>query len=209
MPATATAARLNSVYHVAQGRAAAAGAGEVLLAMRELLDFRDLDGTFPAYLSVALRLVMDNHQAAAALGAEYYRLHRISSGVTDPLDPVLILPDGRQIARSLLITGPVAAKRAMRQTGSLAARFAAAQAAAESLTAGSVFRLVANGSRDTLMATMQEDPRVQRYSRVTDGDPCDFCDMLAGRGAVYLSEDTAAGSEYHDRCNCYPEPEYT
>jgi hypothetical protein len=135
-------------------------------------------------------------------------MHRRLSGVPGALDPILILPNGRQIARSLHATGPAAAKRAMTSGGDLAARLAAAQAVSESLTSGSVFRLVANGSRDTLMATMQADPRVQRYSRVTDGDPCPFCEMLAGRGAVYLSEDTAAGSDYHDRCNCYPEAEY-
>lgn len=205
MPATVAAARLNDIYHVAQGRTAAHGAGLVLTAMRELLDPADLDRTFPAYLATAQRLLMDEHAVAANLGAQYYQTHRILSGVTDALSPVIVAPNARQIASSLHYTGPVALKRAMRIYGG---DVAIATNVAESFTAGSTFRLVANGARDTLFSTMKADPRVVRYSRVTDGSPCDFCAMLAGRGAVYISEDTAAGSDFHDRCNCYPEAEY-
>lgn len=205
MPTTIAAARLNDVYRVAQGRTAAAGAAEVLVAMRQLLDPTALDRTFAAYVATAQRLLIAQHADAAALGAEYYQTHRALSGVTGALDPVLIAPNGRQIARSLHFTGPVTLKRAMLDGHSLST----AIAVAESRTAGSVFRLVANGARDTLMATMKADPKVVRYSRVTDGSPCPFCEMLAGRGAVYLSEDTAAGSDYHDRCNCYPEADYS
>lgn len=208
MPATAEAARLNDLYHVAQGRVAARGAALVLTAQRELLDIRDLDRTFATYLATAQRLVMDQHAQAAQLGAEYYITHRRLSRVSGALDPVIIAPNGQQIASSLHYTGPTTAKRIMSRPGTFSSRLSLAEATAESVTAGSVWRLVANGARDTIMATATADPRVTRYARVTDGDPCPFCEMLAGRGAVYISEDTAAGSEYHDRCGCYPEAQY-
>jgi hypothetical protein len=32
--------------------------------------------------------------------------------------------------------------------------------------------------------------------------------MLAGRGAVYLSETTADGTDYHDHCGCTAVPEW-
>ena len=44
------------------------------------------------------------------------------------------------------------------------------------------------------------------WRRTTVGKSCQFCLMLATRGAVYTSEDAAlyssAGSRYHDHCDC-------
>ena len=45
-----------------------------------------------------------------------------------------------------------------------------------------------------------------RWRRVTDGAPCGFCAMLASRGPVYTSQDTADGGRYHGRCGCSAEP---
>lgn len=48
------------------------------------------------------------------------------------------------------------------------------------------------------------------YSRVTVNDACAFCIMLASRGAVYLSEETASktkyGDSYHPDCRCVAVP---
>ncbi|SDP09596.1 hypothetical protein SAMN04515671_2926 [Nakamurella panacisegetis] len=44
-----------------------------------------------------------------------------------------------------------------------------------------------------------------RYARVPRSGSCGFCQMLAGRGAVYHSKETAGGHDYHDHCNCTPE----
>ncbi|WP_279020462.1 hypothetical protein [Mobiluncus mulieris] len=37
---------------------------------------------------------------------------------------------------------------------------------------------------------------------------CDFCLMLASRGPVYGSSETAGGegNKYHDHCDCIPVP---
>lgn len=47
-----------------------------------------------------------------------------------------------------------------------------------------------------------------RWRRVTDGDPCGFCAMLAGRGPVYHSKLKAGvgGNRYHGFCGCTAEP---
>lgn len=46
-----------------------------------------------------------------------------------------------------------------------------------------------------------------RWRRVTDGDPCGFCAMLASRGPVYRSAGKAGdGNRYHGRCGCTVEP---
>ena len=42
--------------------------------------------------------------------------------------------------------------------------------------------------------------------RVLGGEGCEFCQMLAGRGAVYSAE--TADFEAHDKCACTPEPDW-
>lgn len=49
-------------------------------------------------------------------------------------------------------------------------------------------------------------PKV-RWKRVLSANPCAFCRMLAGRGAVY-SEGTASFLS-HDHCSCTAEPEFS
>lgn len=46
-----------------------------------------------------------------------------------------------------------------------------------------------------------------RWARVPSASACDFCMMLATRGAVYLSRESAAGKGgYHSSCRCLPVP---
>ena len=65
-------------------------------------------------------------------------------------------------------------------------------------------RLTKAQGRDTLGLAVAGDPDRPRFARVPSGrTTCRFCAMLASRGAVYLSEDTAGGlHEFHDRCDC-------
>lgn len=47
----------------------------------------------------------------------------------------------------------------------------------------------------------------KRWRRVTDGSPCGFCAMLAGRGPVYRSAEKAgSGYRWHGHCGCTVEP---
>ena len=46
-----------------------------------------------------------------------------------------------------------------------------------------------------------------RWARVPDAGACDFCMMLATRGAVYLTRESAVGKGgYHSNCRCLPVP---
>jgi hypothetical protein len=70
-------------------------------------------------------------------------------------------------------------------------------------------RMALLGGRLTIDHTVQSSDRIGGYRRVGRGDSCPWCKMLIGRGAVYKSEQTAGGArEYHDHCNCQPEPWY-
>lgn len=72
-------------------------------------------------------------------------------------------------------------------------------------------RLVRQGGRDTMTENSERDPARPRYKRVlSSAKNCDFCAMLAGRGAVYHSEDSAgAGRHFHDHCKCRVELVFT
>lgn len=54
---------------------------------------------------------------------------------------------------------------------------------------------------------VQRDPRKPRYARVPSGaETCDFCLMLASRGAVYRTPETA--SHAHPSCDCRVVPSF-
>ena len=114
-----------------------------------------------------------------------------------------------QVLTSLRVTGPVAFKRAIREgsTEATAVRLMATQ------MAGASERLVLRADRDTVQSTVEANGEIVGWRRVGDGDPCAFCAMLIGRGAVYKSGRTAGdarfgGTEYHDHDRCTAEPLY-
>jgi hypothetical protein len=72
---------------------------------------------------------------------------------------------------------------------------------------GRLGKYVLQPGRDTIREAVRLDPSNPRWARIPSSPkPCDFCQMLAGRGAVYLSEDTADGNDYHDHCGCIASP---
>jgi hypothetical protein len=89
------------------------------------------------------------------------------------------------------------------------------------LASGGVQRLIANTGRQTIHSNMVADPAPVRWARVARPGCCAFCGMLASRGAVYSSRETAswvttsgvpAGgskqftSTFHNHCTCVPVP---
>jgi hypothetical protein len=101
------------------------------------------------------------------------------------------------------VTSLVALKTAASHQG-VAPEVAMANALTQ--TQGSMTRLVLNGGRETVLGTVAADPQAVGFQRVLGGRGCDFCRLLAGRGAVY-TEDTA-GFDAHDRCGCSAEAVY-
>lgn len=68
-------------------------------------------------------------------------------------------------------------------------------------------RIAADGARRTLLDGVLGDPEARGYQRVTDGDPCAFCRMIASRGVVaYTSE--SVSFKAHDGCGCTAEPAF-
>jgi hypothetical protein len=196
------AARLAEQHRQQQNRIAAAVAKAVRDAMLQRLSIADLDGTFPAYAVDAVRAITLGRVASARASAAYYAAARADAGFTDSFDvqQVVGMPL-EQLLASLQVTGPVVVKSAIARGEAPVRAMASAQAA----TLGAAKRHTLNAGRDTQFATAATDHRARRWARVTDGDPCAFCAMLASRGAVYLTTETAGkGQHWHDRCGCQP-----
>ena len=76
--------------------------------------------------------------------------------------------------------------------------------AARSRLEGGIQRLVADADRKTVAGNVERDPARARWYRATSAKACAFCAMLATRGAVYRSSESALRSHNHCRCLAVP-----
>lgn len=184
----------------------AIGAKTVLAmgAASRLLDPADLDGSFEDWLTVVGQIVGANRAESSRLSTGYLRaLRSLELEDDDGFDPVLADDaDRRGLSISMLVCGVIS----LRSNLARAMPLERAEEIAEERSAAAAMRWSLNGGRETITGTVRADPRAAGWQRVTSGKSCDFCSMLAGRGAVY-GEDTA-DFEAHDGCSCSAEPVY-
>jgi hypothetical protein len=182
-----------------------------------LMNTDDLDEAAAAWVGAVVDLVLRFRAASSTEALTYYSALR-DAEIGEPL-PVrdayvnLGAPNLTAIQTSLLVTGPIGIKQR------IARGMPVRQARTHAFTAaaGAASRHVLNGGRQLIVEAAERDPVTTYYARVTDGDPCAFCALLASRGAVYASESTAVrttarskkrgpGKEFHDDCGCGVEP---
>lgn len=177
----------------------------------------DIDTWWIAAAPQLRRFALDGSAATARLARTYLVDHANEAGV-GRLDPIDVRPDEARVEQALAVTGPVAFKTNMARTGNSDA----ALRAMRTRVTGAVRRLALAGGRETTIATIYEAPQVAGYQRIARAGACDFCSMLARRGAVFLSRERAAevgrtgrirgtrrvGESYHDSCGCVVEPVY-
>jgi hypothetical protein len=211
-PATAPASRGTATY----APAAAAVARAAQLAVRAsllrdvarlwpLLDKANLPGSFPGWVAAMSALINRYHAQSATASAAFYRAAReaaTGSPTPDSLVRLAKAPDSEWVSRALGFAGP-----------GMLSRDTARPNTALSTTLGTAARIALDGGRSTLAATVEADPAALGWYRVTDGDPCAFCALVASRGIVYKDEGTAGrdansqftGSglfKYHNDCGC-------
>jgi hypothetical protein len=154
-----------------------------------------------ATLDTLPALVAELADVSATIGAEMYETARDQaeargSFVVDLADP----PNTEQVeATTRWALGPLFTPEALLGASELAALVQ------DRMEAG-ITRLVREGGRRTITENTIRDPAKPRYQRFLSGRSkhCEFCQMLAGRGAVYHTKDTAGvGKHWHDRCHCY------
>ena len=201
MAATSEGAALTEAHRLRQLQVAGRTM-QMVAASWQLMNVRAIDESWATIEPILVAATARQRTLSAGLAARYYDAFRVVEGAGGRFvaDPALGL--SRDVAAvSLRVTGPVALKRAVGAglTPDAASRLALSQ------LAGAASRLALNGGRDTIVGAVASDRAALGYARVTDGSPCAFCAMLAGRGAVYRSE-TTAGFDAHDKCGCTAEP---
>lgn len=180
----------------------------LILALRQALRalWADLDPTDTGSLlrlrARAAVLVDRFALASASLAARNYSAERRAAGIgssfTVPLAP---RPPAEQVVKSLSWS-----TRNL-QTATVAPGVVQQ---AERDMEGAAGRLVLSAGRRTTVDAVGADPKARAWAREARPDCCAFCAMLASRGAVYKSEQTASlgadGQPYHDNCHCQPVP---
>lgn len=159
-----------------------------------------IDETWRAVEKGLLLLAEKRRTQSLAVADSYYKTVRRAEGITTAL-PVILpeMEEWRPAARaSLHITGVAWSKTAIAEDTILS--FVKTEALKR--VSGVMTRTVLDGGRDQVSRYVRAE-RI-RYRRVTSGRACDFCRMLAGRGAVY-GEDTGS-FQSHDHCSCSAEP---
>ena len=174
----------------------------LLVAAFGLLDPSALDDTADRWLRIAVPIVQAQRRISTDLAVQYLTAFRASAlGLEAGFSPVLADEgDVSKIATSLLVTGPVRIKSAMRRGTPLDRAVDIANAS----QAAAGMRHALDAGRETLVETMKADPAVGGWQRVTSGRACAFCRMLADRGAVY--KEATADFASHDHCSCSAEP---
>jgi hypothetical protein len=183
---------------------------QLQLRARALRDFTRLwpiwkatdPATFALLVTAALPLVRTYNGLSATLATSYYQALRDAEQILGTATPTLAgSVSEAQLTASLYAVG----KTAERQAVLAGASPDQAIEAALTRMSGSLSRLVLQGGRDTLLASVEADKEAVGWARVTDGEPCAFCLTLASRGAVYKSEQTA-DFQAHDHCGCAAMP---
>lgn len=168
-----------------------------LLALWPLLDPLRLDETAPGFIAAATRLTAGGRALSSRAAVAYYTAFRLAEGVSGaaPASVAATAPL-EAIRTSLLVTGPVSIKAATGRGVPLS------RSTADALVrvSGAVSRHALDGGRETVVELTRTDPKAQGWARVTSGDGCSFCQMLASRGPVYSGE--TVDFESHDHCLC-------
>lgn len=177
-------------------------------AWESLLEPHDLKGSAPK-LTAAVQAILSRYgRASAAAALTAYRRQRLEAGVSGrPNLPMPSQPTQEFVRAAVEKTlsplyGPTTP---------------ALIDATERNLAESVSQLVLEQSREATLTAVETDRAAKGWARVAEPGACAFCAMLATRGAVYKSADTAGADQnarftgegefkYHDNCRCHVEP---
>lgn len=108
------------------------------------------------------------------------------------------------------LASPEAAQRASRQVQwATSPLFDGDPATALSRMSSTVDAAALQDGRNTVMFNNGRDPSTPRWARVPVGKTCAWCLMLASRGAVYRTAESAGQyREFHSKCDCQATPSW-
>lgn len=205
MARTPAGATLTEAHRAAQ-LAVRAGSLRDLVTLWRAVDPTNLSDTIGVFARAAAILAGRGYEESGRVSARYYQLFRRVEGVGGT-------PAAAIIARPPTVDRLAAEMRGASLAGIITARRAGldvqtAKTRGFIRAAGALGKLVLNGGRRTLITIADNDRQALGWSRVTSGDPCPFCRMLASRGPHYKTE-KSADFQPHDDCGCAPEIVYS
>lgn len=184
-----------------------------------LLDPSRLSETAAAWVNLVIDLIIGYRAQSISASVTYYDQFRTAETGAAPIERDHLLsfmePVNTQEMRvSLVAAGPARIAQRLRVDEDVEK----IQRTALVAVSGAASRHVLNGGRDFLDAAVAKDKTALGWARVTDANPCSFCAVLASRGPVYKTRESAvlttlrsergAGQPYHDHCACTAEPVY-
>lgn len=198
--------RLTEAYRQTQIRAQADMVGRSRL-LGSLLNPSDLDASGQILVPTMVDVVRGGVEDNAKVTATYLREQsRVETGRTIMVAEVPF--DAEAVALDMEIRGPITAKHFI---GKGLDEDLATAKAMNLVAAGAARQVVEYGRQIVISTAAQLESelgrgRGGRWRRVTDGKPCAFCAMLAGRGPVYTSQ--TVDFHTHDSCGCVGEIVY-
>ncbi|MCC6238121.1 MAG: hypothetical protein IT299_11195 [Dehalococcoidia bacterium] len=202
MAATLAGTRLTAEHRSAQLALRAITLRQVLQVW-PAFDTEHAGRSWPPVENALLAIIGQRRADSTSLAAGYFEAFRAAERIGGTATPILSAFDAEAMARartSLQVTGYVTTERLTALKRPAPSRTALVR------VSGAVTRHVLDGGRETLLASVRDDPRALGWERVTSAEPCNFCAMLASRGAVYAA--TTGTFQSHDHCGCVLEPKF-
>lgn len=200
----AAQAVLAASFYAAQSFLAVAATRDVL-AVWQALNLRDVRQSWPALRTALAALIRDRYGQASVLGTGYYQQARQAAGIPGMAPRVHVPPPPAQLIDATLdSTGPYGLLGRIK-TGQ---QLATANENTGVVMSGAAQRLISNGARQAVLRSVDADAKAVAWMRVTSANPCAFCSMLAGRGAIYRTQKTA-DFEAHSHCSCVAAPVFS
>jgi hypothetical protein len=187
-----------------------------LRGLRRLINPARLQVTVPPWIEAVAAVVGRYSEVSATLAADFYDGEREAAGVPGSFTvPLAEAPPEEQTSASLRWATKdvwdrapeVATAAHLEQLGvRLDAAFVKADMATQ--------KLVTDVGRETVRQAARQDPQAVAYARVAALGACSFCKLLASRGSVYATADTAGRDandrfsgdasvvKFHDNCHC-------
>ncbi|MFC9268918.1 hypothetical protein ACFTXJ_14245 [Streptomyces zhihengii] len=203
----------------ARWRAAQRGLTRLLLrdlrSARRVIDPSRLQATVPLWIDTVAAIVAQYAEVASSLAADFYDAQRADADASGMFTTSMAdSPPGEQVEASLRWATKDVWQRDSEvatpaQTLPLDVRLDAAMAK----TDGAVQKLVADPGRETVRAAVRQDREAVGYARAAALGGCSFCKLMASRGMVYKTAETAGRdanerftgdgtAKYHDSCSC-------
>lgn len=214
MAATGAGRAATEAHRADQARLAAEVAGRSLELWR-MMPVDDMHLQTDRWLAGMVPLVREGRLRSQQTATSYLRrlVEAELGSPSDPFTPLQLSRPFEQLVASVEIAGPVRFRTLVGRgmDPQHAWRTSAVSAASTAM------RLVVEAGREEVFGQASQDRRAIGFARVTGPEPCAFCAMLASRGPVYKSADTAAGGRWseadesfkvHDACQCQIEPAY-